>query len=69
MNNTQYGGASTSFFMIIVYIAAMGAAAYYSWKHFDDGKRTTAVRAGISVACVLAAFIVVYLLNMLTLSI
>jgi len=69
MNNTQYGGASTSFFMIIVYISAMALAGYYSWKHFDDGKRSTAVRAGISIACVLGAFLVVYLLNMLTLSI
>jgi len=69
MNNTQYGGASTSFFMMIVYLAAMAAAGYYSWKHFDDKKRSTAVRVAISIACVLGAFLVVYILNMLTLSV
>ena len=65
--NTQYGGAQTTFFTMVVYLAVMGFIGWYAYNnYFKD--YTTTKRILCTIGVVFGAYLVVYLLNMFTLS-
>ena len=67
-DNIQYGGATTTFFTIIVYIVVMIVSGYFTWNHFSSTGESKTKKILFSVGAIIAGFLIVYILNLFTFS-